>query len=68
MSFLDDLTRDLRYAARSFRREPAFVAGVVLTFGPRDRYERGDVRSRPAPHAGGAARASRTPSAWCASD
>ena len=32
MSFLDDLTRDLRYAARTFRREPAFVAGVVLTF------------------------------------
>lgn len=33
MSLLDDLTRDLRYAARTFRREPAFVAGVVLTFG-----------------------------------
>jgi hypothetical protein len=33
MTLLDDLTRDLRYAARTFRREPAFVAGVVLTFG-----------------------------------
>ena len=33
MSLLDDLTRDLRDAARTFRREPAFVAGVVLTFG-----------------------------------
>ena len=33
MSLLDDLARDLRYAARTFRREPAFVAGVVLTFG-----------------------------------
>src|SRR6187402_3032955 len=33
MSIFDDLTRDLRYAARTFRREPAFVAGVVLTFG-----------------------------------
>ena len=33
MSILDDLIRDLRYAARTFRREPAFVAGVVLTFG-----------------------------------
>ena len=33
MALLDDLTRDLRYAARTFRREPAFVAGVVLTFG-----------------------------------
>lgn len=33
MSFVDDLTRDVRYAARTFRREPAFVAGVVLTFG-----------------------------------
>jgi predicted permease len=33
MSFLDDLAREVRYAARTFRREPAFVAGVVLTFG-----------------------------------
>jgi len=33
MMSLEDLTRDLRYAARTFRREPAFVAGVVLTFG-----------------------------------
>src|SRR5688500_17953862 len=33
MSQLHDLTRDLRYAARTFRREPTFVAGVVLTFG-----------------------------------
>jgi predicted permease len=33
MAFLDDLARDIRYAARTFRREPAFVAGVVLTFG-----------------------------------
>ena len=30
---LQDLTRDIRYAARTFRREPTFVAGVVLTFG-----------------------------------
>jgi predicted permease len=29
---LDNLARDLRYALRSLRREPAFVAGVVLTF------------------------------------
>jgi predicted permease len=27
-----DLPRDIRYAARTFRREPAFVAGVVMTF------------------------------------
>src|SRR6476619_1350226 len=27
------LPSDIRYAARTFRREPAFVAGVVLTFG-----------------------------------
>ena len=33
MPLFHDLTRDLRYAARTFRREPAFVAGVVLTFG-----------------------------------
>ena len=33
MSVLDDLTREFRYAVRTFRREPAFVAGVVLTFG-----------------------------------
>ena len=33
MSLLDDLARELRYAARTFRREPAFVAGIVLTFG-----------------------------------
>jgi predicted permease len=33
MPLFQDLTRDLRYAARTFRREPAFVAGVVLTFG-----------------------------------
>jgi predicted permease len=30
---LQDLTRELRYAARTFRREPTFVAGVILTFG-----------------------------------
>ena len=29
---LADLTRDVRYAARTFRRESAFVAGVVMTF------------------------------------
>src|SRR5215211_2054741 len=33
MPIFHDLTRELRYAARAFRREPAFVAGVVLTFG-----------------------------------
>ena len=33
MPLLQDLTRDIRYAARTFRREPTFVAGVVLTFG-----------------------------------
>jgi len=27
------LLNDFRYAARTFRREPTFVAGVVLTFG-----------------------------------
>ena len=32
MSSLLDRTRELRYAARTFRREPAFVAGVVITF------------------------------------
>ena len=33
MPLFTDLTRELRYAARTFRREPAFVAGVILTFG-----------------------------------
>ncbi|HUQ83942.1 MAG TPA: ADOP family duplicated permease [Gemmatimonadaceae bacterium] len=33
MRLLDDLAREVRYAARTFRREPAFVAGVVLTLG-----------------------------------
>ena len=32
MTSLPDHTRELRYAARTFRREPTFVAGVVLTF------------------------------------
>ena len=32
MSIFDDLRRDAGLALRSFRREPAFVAGVVLTF------------------------------------
>jgi putative ABC transport system permease protein len=27
-----ELARDLRYSVRTFRREPAFVAGVVMTF------------------------------------
>jgi len=27
------LSNDIRYACRTFRREPAFVAGIVLTFG-----------------------------------
>src|SRR5215212_2561109 len=31
MDFLQSLLRDVRHAARSFRREPSFVAGVVLT-------------------------------------
>lgn len=29
---LDELSRDLRYAVRTLRREPTFVAGVVCTF------------------------------------
>src|SRR5215217_731383 len=29
---LENVNRDLKYAARTLRREPAFVAGVVLTF------------------------------------
>ena len=29
---LDSLLREVRYALRSLRREPAFVAGVVATF------------------------------------
>ena len=29
---IEDVRRDLRYAARTLRREPTFVAGVVLTF------------------------------------
>jgi predicted permease len=32
MSLLSDLIRDVRYAARTFRRESVFVVGVVLTF------------------------------------
>jgi predicted permease len=32
MTPLSYLPRDLRYAARAFRREPSFAAGVVLTF------------------------------------
>ena len=32
MLILDDLRRDTGIALRSFRREPAFAAGVVLTF------------------------------------
>jgi hypothetical protein len=31
MEFLQSLLRDVQYAVRSFRREPTFVAGVVLT-------------------------------------
>src|SRR3954452_17701212 len=33
MSRLVRLPTDVRYALRTFRREPTFVAGVVLTFG-----------------------------------
>src|SRR5687767_11665499 len=33
MSPVHDFARELRYAARTFRREPTFVAGVILTFG-----------------------------------
>ena len=33
MPLIHDLTREIRYSARAFRREPAFVAGVILTFG-----------------------------------
>ena len=33
MSRLVRLPTDIRYALRTFRREPAFVAGIVLTFG-----------------------------------
>src|SRR5215216_2520742 len=29
---LENVRRDLKYAARTLRREPTFVAGVVLTF------------------------------------
>jgi putative ABC transport system permease protein len=32
MHFLRDLSRDSRYALRTLRREPAFAAGVILTF------------------------------------
>ena len=32
MTLLSALGRDLRFAARAFRREPAFAAGVVATF------------------------------------
>ena len=32
MPRLDDALHDLRHAVRTFRREPAFVVGVVLTF------------------------------------
>src|SRR5688500_20327482 len=33
MSPVHDFARELRHVARTFRREPVFVAGVVLTFG-----------------------------------
>jgi predicted permease len=33
MTSMADLLRDVRHAARSFRRETAFAVGVVLTFG-----------------------------------
>src|SRR5687767_318268 len=33
MSLVHDFARELRYVARTFRREPTFVAGIVLTFG-----------------------------------
>ena len=32
MHSLHDLRRDVRYALRSLRREPTFVAGIVMTF------------------------------------
>src|SRR5829696_4421689 len=31
-AFVESVARDVRYAARALRREPTFVAGVVLTF------------------------------------